>query len=136
MQHIQAQTALPEDTLPPSDEALLPPWEDDSPARVLLADADTVYFSVGAEVSDDMWDLLETEQRQAKTIYDERQAEYAPAWLDGVMATTGARGGYRFRIERPDFTIKVLKNVANRPSAALCRDAVNGAASARTRTTR
>jgi len=116
MQHIQTRTALPEGTPPPpdEDETLLPPW-DDAEARVLLAQPDTVYFSVDAEVSDEMWDLLEVEQQTAKDIYDERQAEYAPPWLDGVMATTGARGGYRFRIERPDCTIKVLKGVANRP---------------------
>src|SRR5215469_2935722 len=116
MQHIQTRTALPEGTPPPpdEDETLLPPW-DDAEARVLLAQPDTVYFSVDAPVSDDMWDLLQVEQQTAKDIYDERQAEYAPPWLDGVMATTGARGGYRFRIERPDFTLKVLKGVANRP---------------------
>jgi hypothetical protein len=33
-----------------------------------------------------------------------------------VIGTTGAKGGYTFRIEHQEFTIKLLKGVPNRPA--------------------
>jgi hypothetical protein len=85
-------------------------------AHVLLAGVDTLHFSLDVEVSEEMWDMLCGEQEHAREIEVERKAEYAPEWLGAVMATTGAKGGYRFRIEHGDFTVKLLRGVPNRPA--------------------
>ena len=89
-------------------------YVDDAP-RVLLAGADTVHMSFDVEVSDDMWSLLSQEKQKAIEIYEERKAVYAPEWLGGIMCTTGARGGYTFLIETDAFSVKLLKDITNRP---------------------
>ncbi len=88
---------------------------DGSEARVLLAGVDTIYFSFMFEVSDAIWERLEQSQEEAKDYDMTGEKAYIPDWLGVVLAPTGARGGYRFRIEHPDFTIKLIKGVPNRP---------------------
>ncbi len=88
---------------------------DGSEARVLLCGVDTVYFSFMLEVSDAMWEQLEAAQQAAKEYDVTGEKAYIPDWLGVVLAPTGARGGYRFRIEHPDFSIKLIKGVPNRP---------------------
>jgi hypothetical protein len=91
------------------------PWSADM-ARVVLCGPDTVYFSFDTEVSDETWAHLQVEQEKAREVQYDAKTAHAPDWLGAVVAPTGARGGYHFRIEHADFTIKLLKGVPHRPA--------------------
>jgi hypothetical protein len=112
--HENTRALVPSGTFAPQRVGQGEVWDEAAP-RVLLAGPDTVYFSFPQAISDDTWETLIGEQQKARDIEQERGAEYAPDWLGGVMATSGARGGYKFRIETDAFTVKLLKGVANRP---------------------
>jgi hypothetical protein len=62
-----------------------------------------------------MWDRLEEEKAIAQMLMQMRKAEHVPDWLNAVVRPVGAKGGYRFLLETPTFSIKLLKDVPNRP---------------------
>src|SRR5262252_4323312 len=45
-----------------------------------------------------------------------RKAEHVPDWLNAVVHPLGAKAGYRFLLETPTFSMKLLKGVPNRPA--------------------
>ena len=95
-------------------------WDAHEP-RLLLGGPDTVYFSFADEVSDEMWAHLDYEQLRAKADDEERKAAYAPEWLGGVMATTGARGGYRVELESTKAYELIPARVRVRPRCRVTR---------------
>jgi len=98
------------------ETAIAPSWVEDT-ARVLLAGVDTVYFNFDVEIGDVVWDRLHEEQEEAKRMYTTRKADHCPEWLGACLRPTGAKGGYRFLIERADeWSIKLLRGVPNRPT--------------------
>jgi hypothetical protein len=103
------------------DRALVPvtrhgaPWVDWRP-EVQSAGADTIEFSFDVEVSEAMWEHLERERQSAEQLMKERRCVHVPDWLNAEIHPTGARGGYRFLLETPEFAIKLLRGVPNRPS--------------------
>jgi hypothetical protein len=79
------------------------------------AGVDTLEFSFDVEIGQAMWDRLEEEKQIAKFLKKTRKAEHVPDWLNAVVHPMGAKGGYRFLLETPTFSIKLLKGVPNRP---------------------
>jgi hypothetical protein len=110
------------DTTQPNDaeRALVPvqrhgaPWIDWRP-EIESAGADTIEFSFDVGVSDAMWELLECERETAQMLMKERRCVHVPEWLNAEMHPTGAKGGYRFLLETPDFAVKLQKGLKNRP---------------------
>jgi hypothetical protein len=90
------------------------PWTPDAP-EIQGAGVDTLEFSFDVEVSEAMWERLEQERQIAAFLMKERHTVYVPEWLSAEIHPTGARGGYRFLIETPNFAIKLLRGVPNRP---------------------
>jgi len=82
---------------------------------ILGAGVDTLEMSFDVEVSDEMWARLEGEREEAQRLAEERRADHCPEWLGACLRPTGARGGYRFLIETPYFSIKLLRGVPHRP---------------------
>ena len=62
-----------------------------------------------------MWDALERERETAQMLMKERRCVHVPDWLNAEMHPTGARGGYRFLLETPDFAVKLQRGLKNRP---------------------
>src|SRR5579859_3179045 len=85
---------------------------------LLLSGADNLNFSFDEEVSDAIWNRLHEEQDTAKTLAVTKQGgAHCPEWLDAQIFPTGARGGYKYLIDRNDwYSIKLLRGVANRPA--------------------
>jgi hypothetical protein len=90
------------------------PWTEWQPA-IQNAGVDTVEFSFDIEISDEVWNRLEEERQIAQLLMQTRKAVHVPDWLNAEIHPTGARGGYRFLLETPTFSIKLLKGVPNRP---------------------
>lgn len=90
------------------------PWTEWQPT-IQNAGVDTVEFSFDIEISDEMWNRLEEERQIAQLLMQTRKAVHVPDWPNAEMHLTGARGGYRFLLETPTFSIKLLKGVPNRP---------------------
>lgn len=90
------------------------PWDEAIP-RVQSAGVDTIYFSFDVEVSAEMWQRLEAERFVAQEVHVARRAEHCPDWLGACLRPQGAQGGYRFLIETPVWSIKLLRGVPNRP---------------------
>jgi hypothetical protein len=89
------------------------------PARVLLAGADTVYFSFDVSISDEVREKLEKEKEAAQIAAKAGQV-HCPGWLGARVLPNGARGGYGLLIETEDFSIKLLgKGIPNRPGIYL-----------------
>ena len=111
--HLRA-LAVPEST------ALVPvavtgePW-DHTGARALLCGVDTLYMSFDLPASEAMWERLDQEQQIAQQLQQERRAVHCPEWLGAIMRPTGAKGGYRFLIESDAWSIKLLRDIPNRP---------------------
>jgi hypothetical protein len=82
---------------------------------ILNAGVDTVEFSFDVEVGQTVWDRLDEEKEIAKILMKTRKAIHVPDWLNAVVHPVGAQGGYRFLLETPTFSIKLLKGVPNRP---------------------
>jgi hypothetical protein len=81
--------------------------------RVLLAGPDTLYFSCDLEVSDAMRERLEAEKTEAQTL---KKTAHCPDWLCARVCPQGAKGGYAFLLETPDFSVKVLgRHIQYRP---------------------
>jgi hypothetical protein len=79
------------------------------------AGVDSLEFSFDVEIGQAMWDRLEEEKEIAQMLMKTRRAEHVPDWLNVVVRPVGANGGYRFLLETPAFSIKLLKGVPNRP---------------------
>ncbi len=79
------------------------------------AGVDTVEFSFDVEIGQAIWDRLDEEKETAKFLKKTRKAEHVPDWLNAIVRPVGAQGGYRFLLETPSFSIKLLKGVPNRP---------------------
>jgi hypothetical protein len=79
------------------------------------AGVDTLEFSFDIEIGQAMWERLEEEKEIAQMLMKTRKAEHVPDWLNAVVHPVGAKGGYRFLLETPTFSIKLLKGVPNRP---------------------
>ena len=79
------------------------------------AGVDTLEFSFDVEIGQAMWERLEEEKEIAQMLMQTRKAEHVPDWLNAVVHPVGAKGGYRFLLETPTFSIKLLKGVPNRP---------------------
>src|SRR5258707_1320374 len=90
------------------------PWEKCA-ARALLCGVDTLYMSFDLPVSEAMWERLDQEQQIAQLVHQERGAVHCPEWLGAIMRPTGAKGGYRFLIESDAWSIKLLRDIPNRP---------------------
>jgi hypothetical protein len=90
------------------------PWDAGAP-RVLLCGVDTLYLSFDLPVSEEMWTKLDHEQQLAKQVQEERRAVHCPEWLNAILRPSGAKGGYRFLIESDAWSIKLLRDVPNRP---------------------
>jgi hypothetical protein len=105
-------TAAPHALMPQVVDA--EPW-DAGAARVMLCGIDTLYLSFDLPVSEAMWATLEAEQQLAQQVFAERRAVHCPAWLNAIVRPTGAKGGYRFLIESESWSIKLLREVPNRP---------------------
>lgn len=107
-------------TTAPIERALIP-WAIDGEACdtqrpiVLAAGVDTLYFSFDVEVSEEMWARLEEERLIAQLLMQERKAVHCPEWLDAQISPSGAKGGYRFLLDTPFFSIKLLRGVPHRP---------------------
>jgi hypothetical protein len=103
-----------------TERALVPvqrhgaPWVEWRP-EAQSAGADTIEFSFDGGVSDAMWEALERERETAEMLLKERRCVHVPEWLNAQIHPTGARGGYRFLLETPEFAIKLLRGVPNRP---------------------
>jgi hypothetical protein len=89
-------------------------WAEWMPA-IQNAGVDTLEFSFDVEIGQAMWERLEEEKEIAQTLMKTRKAEHVPDWLNAVVHPVGAKGGYRFLLETPTFSIKLLKGVPNRP---------------------
>ena len=76
---------------------------------------DTLEFSFDVEIGQAMWDRLEEEKAIAQMLMQTRKAEHVPDWLNAVVHPVGAKGGYRFLLETPTFSIKLLQGRAERP---------------------
>src|SRR5262249_15997681 len=88
---------------------------DTASARVLLAGADTVYFSFDVSISDKVRAKLERE-KEAEQIAASPGQVHCPEWLGARVLPNGARGGYGLLMETEDFTVKLLgKGIPNRP---------------------
>jgi hypothetical protein len=72
-------------------------------------------MSFDLPVSEAMWAALDREQQLAKQVQEERRAVHCPQWLNAILRPTGAKGGYRFLIESDAWSIKLLRDVPNRP---------------------
>ncbi|HEV8194682.1 MAG TPA: hypothetical protein VGP82_24785 [Ktedonobacterales bacterium] len=83
--------------------------------QIQNAGVDSLEFSFDIEIGQAMWDRLEEEKAIAPMLMQTRKAEYVPNWLNAVVRPVGAKGGYRFLLETPTFSIKLLKGVPNRP---------------------
>jgi hypothetical protein len=85
--------------------------------HLLLAGIDNLNFSFDAEVSDAIWQRLKEEQDTARLLaMGKNSIAHCPEWLDAQIYATGARGGYKFLIDKGDqFSIKLLRGVTNRP---------------------
>jgi hypothetical protein len=79
------------------------------------AGGDTLEFSFDVEIGQAMWDRLDEEKASAQMLMQTRKAEHVPDWLNAVVHPVGAKGGYRFLLETPTFSIKLLKGVKHRP---------------------
>ncbi|HEV8194244.1 MAG TPA: hypothetical protein VGP82_22570 [Ktedonobacterales bacterium] len=79
------------------------------------AGVDSLEFSFDIEIRQAMWERLEEEKALAQLLLQTRKAEHVPDWLNAVVHPMGAKGGYRFLLETPIFSIKLLKGVPNRP---------------------
>lgn len=90
------------------------PWTAWQPA-IQNTGVDTVEFSFDVEISGAMWNRLEEERQLAQLLQQTRKAVHVPDWLNAEIHPIGARGGYRFLLETPTFSIKLLKGVPNRP---------------------
>ncbi len=90
------------------------PWADWMPT-ILNAGVDTIEFSFDVEIGQAMWERLEAEKEIAKLLMTTRKVVHVPDWLNAVVHPVGAKGGYRFLLETPTFSIKLLKGVPNRP---------------------
>lgn len=73
------------------------------------AGVDTLEFSFDVEIGQAMWDRLGEEKEVAQILMQTRKAEHVPDWLNAVVRPVGAKGGYRFLLETPTFSIKLLK---------------------------
>src|SRR5258708_34194259 len=62
------------------------------PVRVMLAGADTVYFSFDVSISPDVREKLEKEKEAAQIAAKAGQV-HCPEWLGARVLPTGARGG-------------------------------------------
>lgn len=82
---------------------------------ILNAGVDTIEFSFDVEISQVVWERLDEEKEIAKVLMETRKAVHVPDWLNAEVQPTGAKGGYRFLLETPTFSIKLLKGVPNRP---------------------
>jgi len=89
-------------------------WADWMP-MIHNAGVDTVEFSFDVEIGQAMWDRLEEEKAIAQLLLQTRKAEHVPDWLNAVVRPVGVKGSYRFLLETPTFSIKLLKGVPNRP---------------------
>jgi hypothetical protein len=89
-------------------------WAEWQP-EIQNAGVDTLEFSFDVEIGQAMWDRLEEEKAIAQMLMQTRKAEHVPDWLNALVRPVGAKGGYRFLIETPTFSIKLLKGVPNRP---------------------
>jgi hypothetical protein len=89
-------------------------WADWMPT-ILNAGVDTIEFSFDVEICQAMWERLDAEKELAKFLMTTRKAIHVPDWLNAVVHPVGAKGGYRFLLETPNFSIKLLKGVPNRP---------------------
>jgi hypothetical protein len=88
----------------------------ETPARVLLAGPDTLYFSCDLPLSEAMRDRLNEDTATAQTLAEERRM-HCPEWLSARVCPQGAKGGYAFLIETEDFSVKLLgERIRNRPS--------------------
>jgi hypothetical protein len=95
------------------------PTTDNTPAYVLLARPDTLYFSCDLPISEAMRDRLNEEKATAQTLADEQRV-HCPEWLGARVCPQGAKGGYAFLIETEDFSVKLLgERIQNRPSVYL-----------------
>jgi hypothetical protein len=90
------------------------PWDGET-ARTLLCGVDTLYMSFDLPVSEAMWERLDQEQQIAQQIQQERRAVHCPEWLNAILRPTGAKGGYRFLIESDAWSLKLLRDIPNRP---------------------
>jgi hypothetical protein len=91
----------------------------DTPARVVLAGPDTLYFSCDLPLSAAMRERLNEEKTTAQALADERRV-HCPEWLGARVCPQGAKGGYAFLIETEDFSVKLLgERIQNRPSVYL-----------------
>ncbi len=87
-----------------------------TPARVLLAGPDTLYFSCDITISDAVRAKLAEEKQAAQHAATTAGAVHCPEWLGARVAPQGARGGYAYLIETEDFSIKVLgEHIQHRP---------------------
>src|SRR5260370_444225 len=111
--HLRALTVCASTTLVPV-AVTGEPW-DHSRARALLCGVDTLYMSFDLPVSQAMWARLDQEQQIAQQLQQERRAVHCPEWLGASMRPTGAKGGYRFLIESNAWSIKLVRDIPNRP---------------------
>ncbi|HEV8192584.1 MAG TPA: hypothetical protein VGP82_14040 [Ktedonobacterales bacterium] len=79
------------------------------------AGVDTLEFSFEVEIGQAMWERLEEETAIAQMLMQSRKAEHVPDWLNAVVRPVGAKGDYRFLVETPTCSIKLLNGVPNRP---------------------
>jgi hypothetical protein len=103
-----------------TERALVPvqkrgaPWVDWRP-EVQSAGADTIEFSFDVPVSDAMWEALDRERETAQLLMKERRCVHVPEWLNAEIHPTGAKGGYRFLLEAPNFAVKLQRGLKHRP---------------------
>jgi hypothetical protein len=90
------------------------PWAEWMP-EIQNAGVDTLEFSFDVEIGQAMWDRLEEEKEIAQMLMQTRKAQHVPDWLNAVVRPVGAKGGYRFLLKTPTFSIKLLRGVPNRP---------------------
>ena len=89
---------------------------DQSPdARLLLAAPDTMHLSIDRRLSERMCARLDRDRERAGQL-EGANSTHCPEWLGAQVHPHGARGGYRFLLETPDFSIKALgADIPNRP---------------------
>jgi hypothetical protein len=112
---METDTTTNETTRPLACQAVDGDAHADWMPEVQEAGVDSLDFSFDVEVGQAMWDRLEEERQIAQMLMKTRKAEHVPDWLNAVVRPTGAKGGYRFLLETPTFSIMLLKGVPHRP---------------------
>jgi hypothetical protein len=88
---------------------------DDAMPQIQGVGIDTLYLSFDVRLGDQTWERLAAELEAATALDAQRHTVHTPDWPNAIMRPHGARGGYHFLIETDLWSIKLLRDMPNRP---------------------